>query len=144
MGSSEQMDLRIRKAINQAICGIPNLLSATVLEKFEVKPRHVTHSQDHVADLIASVLPGILSVAGYQVVELPRIDPDKDYPGRYSVSVPLCDRPWAGAQIRANAATRELMLSGIPTYPRPIPVTDGPGIAAAILAVHHAMPRRRP
>lgn len=76
-----------QSAISRIVGSIPNLLSATVTERFTGKAEHVVHSQERVAEAIAAVLPGNLKAEGYLIVKLPNVEMSDT--GRRSVRVPI-------------------------------------------------------
>ncbi|WP_419402587.1 hypothetical protein [Mycobacteroides abscessus] len=105
--------MNVRFAIAQAIERIPNLLGATVMERFTGKRERVTHSQEHVADLIAAVLAGSLKADGYLIVKLPAIDVDEA--GRRTIRVPVTAQPWSDGEVRiARAVTRWPSSTSLP------------------------------
>lgn len=128
----------IRKAVEQLIARIPNLLSAPIVEKFTGRRSTVVHTQDQVAALIGAVLHGGLKSEGYELVELPAAGPD-GY-GGISVRVALSNQPWADAEIRITRSRRggDWIISGIPN---PLTVDDVPIVAAALLAIYETRPR---
>lgn len=121
---------RARRELAQAIERIPNLLSATVVEKFTHAPRHVVHTQHEVADRIASVLPDALIARGCVLVDLPVVEPDPL--GGFSLRVPLSRQPWADCEVRLDALGCDVILSGLPQR---LAVIDGAHVAAAVMAV---------
>lgn len=131
-------ELAVRKAVEQFIARIPNLLNALVVEKFTGNRSTVVHTQDHVAALIGAVLPGGLKAEGFELVELPTAGPD-GY-GGISVRVALSSQPWADAEIRITRSRRggNLIVSGIPN---PLALEDTPIVAAALLAIYETRPR---
>lgn len=123
--------MNVRTAISQAIERIPNLLTSTVIERFTGKSEHVTHSQEHVADLIAAVLPGSLKSDGYLIVKLPNVDIDDT--GRRTIRVPVTAQPWSDGEVRIGPRGDEIAIVNVPAR---LPVQDAPALANALLAAH--------
>ncbi|MBF9328498.1 hypothetical protein [Mycobacteroides chelonae] len=127
--------MNVRTAISQAIERIPNLLTSTVIERFTGKTERVTHSQEHVADLISAVLSGSLKADGYLIVKLPNIDTDDT--GRRTIRVPVTAQPWVDGEVRIGPRGDEIAIVNVPAR---LPVQDVPALAAALLAAHLAHP----
>ncbi|ANN98186.1 hypothetical protein [Mycobacteroides abscessus] len=123
--------MNVRTAIAQAIERIPNLLDAAVTERFTGRREHVTHSKEHVADLISAVLPGSLKSDGYLIVKLPAIDVDDA--GRRSIRVPITAQPWSDGEVRIGPRGDEVAIVNVPAR---MPVQDAPALAVALLAAH--------
>lgn len=123
--------MNVRTAIVEAIERIPNLLGATVTERFTGKRERVTHSQEHVADLIAAVLPGSLKADGYLIVKLPAIDVDEA--GRRTIRVPVTAQPWSDGEVRIGPCGDEVAIVNVPAR---LPTQDAPALAVALLAAH--------
>lgn len=123
--------MNVRTAISQAIERIPNLLTSTVIERFTGKAEHVTHSQEHVADLISAVLPGSLKADGYLIVKLPNVDTDDT--GRRTIRVPVTAQPWVDGEVRIGPRGDEVAIVNVPAR---LPVQDAPALAVALLAAH--------
>ncbi len=127
-----------RNAIQQVIEHIPNLLSATVVERFTEKPEHVVHTQEHVADLIASVMPANLLAKGYMVIGLPNIETTDT--GRRSIRVPITAQPWSDGEVRISPRGDEVAIVNIPAL---LPMQDVPALATALMAAHATWRSRR-
>lgn len=127
-----------RKAIQQVIEHIPNLLSATVVERFTEKSEHVVHTQEHVADLIASVMPANLLAKGYMVIGLPNIETTDT--GRRSIRVPITAQPWSDGEVRISPRGDEVAIVNIPAL---LPMQDVPALATALMAAHATWRSRR-
>lgn len=130
--------MNVRTALREVIEHIPNLLSATVIERFTERREHVVHTQEHVAELIASVLPGNLLAKGYLIVKLPTIATDDN--GRRSIRVPVTAQPWVDGQVRIGPRGDEVAIVNVPAG---LPTQDAPALAAALLAAHSAWHSRR-
>ncbi|SIC55925.1 Uncharacterised protein [Mycobacteroides abscessus subsp. abscessus] len=128
--------MNVRTAISQIIEHIPNLLSANVFERFSGTSEHVVHTQAHVADLIASVLPSNLLAEGYLIIELPTIE---DENGRRLVRVPITAQPWADGEVRIS---RQGDLVAIVNVPAKLPMQDVPALACALMAAWAVRPRK--
>lgn len=123
--------MNVRTAISQAIERIPNLLTSTVIERFTCEAEHVTHSQEHVADLISAVLPGSLKADGYLIVKLPNVDTDET--GRRTICVSVTAQPWVDGEVRIGPRGDEIAIVNVPAR---LPIQDAPALANALLAAH--------
>ncbi|HEX7826723.1 MAG TPA: hypothetical protein VF477_17600, partial [Mycobacterium sp.] len=62
-----------RCAIEQAVAGVPNLLSETRVQKFLHTEATIEHSQAVVASQLGSVLPELLRKRGFVIVQMPEV-----------------------------------------------------------------------
>lgn len=117
------------RQVRAFIEAIPNLLQATIREKFTDRPITVTHSQAEVAARIAAVFGDSMRARGCVVVELPSVETDEH--GQRSVRIPLTSQPWADGEIRIDHAGR-IAVHSIPAKLFP---QDAAAVAGALLAL---------
>ena len=127
------------RAISRIIGSIPNLLSATVVERFTGKAEHVVYSQERVAEAIAAVLPGNLKAEGYLIVKLPNVEMSDT--GRRSVRVPITAQPWADGEVLISPRGDQVAIRNVPDV---LPMQDIPALASALMAAYSTWrpPRR--
>ncbi|SLF39610.1 hypothetical protein [Mycobacteroides abscessus] len=126
-------------AISRIIASIPNLLSATVTERFTGKSEHVVYSQERVAEAIAAVLPANLKAEGYLLVRLANVETDDT--GRRSVRVPITAQPWADGEVLISPRGDQVAIRNVPDV---LPMQDIPALASALMAAYSTWrpPRR--
>ncbi|MUM19584.1 MULTISPECIES: hypothetical protein [unclassified Mycobacteroides] len=122
-----------RKAIREAIEGIPNLFGLTRRVSIGAagKTETVVYTQTQVADIVASILPDALTTKGYLMLELPAIETDEA--GRRYVEVPITARPWASGEVRISLRGDEVAVANLPSV---LPMQDAPALASALMAAH--------
>lgn len=126
-------------AISRIIASIPNLLSATVTERFTGKSEHVVYSQERVAEAIAAVLPANLKAERYLLVRLANVETDDT--GRRSVRVPITAQPWADGEVLISPRGDQVAIRNVPDV---LPMQDIPALASALMAAYSTWrpPRR--
>lgn len=126
-----------QSAISRIVGAIPNLLSATVVERFTGKAEHVVYSQERVAEAIAAVLPASLKEQGYQLVKLPNVETTDS--GRLCVRVPVTSQPWADGQVSISPERDRVSVANVPDI---LPMQDVPALASALMAAYSTWRRR--